>query len=150
MQLQDVITQDDLDAAIASINTEIEEGGVGLSYPLTAYTVASESISSVSGVLTINYDVGNAYEVTLDENITTVTINTSISAQVFGEIIIKFVQDSTGSRTISGAAWPSGVKWPGGSAPTITATATTGTDIIALKTWDGGTTWFGDSSQDYS
>ena len=34
--------------------------------------------------------------------------------------------------------WPAAVKWAGGTAPTLTAS---GTDLIALVTFDDGTTW---------
>lgn len=36
--------------------------------------------------------------------------------------------------------WPSTVRWPGGSAPLLTAS---GTDILVFLTRDGGATWFG-------
>ena len=36
--------------------------------------------------------------------------------------------------------WPSGTKWAGGSAPTLTAS---GTDILGFYTSDMGTTWYG-------
>jgi hypothetical protein len=48
-------------------------------------------------------------------------------------------QDSTGSRTIT---WPGSVRWPGGTAPTLTTTASK-TDYIAFiyngasSTYDG-------------
>ena len=97
--------------------------------------------------MALDWENGNAFQVTLTENITTVTLSNPPASGTLGEIIIKFVQDGTGSWTVT---WPSSVKWPGGTAPVITATATTGTDCVALKTWDGGTTYFGDFTQDYS
>ena len=50
-------------------------------------------------------------------------------------------QDGTGSRT--GAF--TGVKWAGGSGPTLTTTATTGVDIITFYTFNGGSSpvWYG-------
>jgi hypothetical protein len=41
---------------------------------------------------------------------------------------------------VVGITWPASVKWPNGSAPTLTAS---GTDVITLYTRDGGTTWRG-------
>lgn len=52
-----------------------------------------------------------------------------------GTFILKLVQDSGGSRTVT---WPGTVKWPGGVAPTLTTTLTTGTDIITFY-WNGTT-----------
>ena len=46
--------------------------------------------------------------------------------QAGSRYLLKITQDATGSRTIT---WPSTVKWAGGSAPTLTATAAK-TDLI--------------------
>lgn len=112
------------------------------------YGITSTSPSSSAGAITFDLANGNAFQVTLTENITGITLSNPPASGTYGECIIKFVQNATGSWTVGG--WPAAVKWPGGTAPTITTTATTGTDIVTLKTWDGGTTWFGDFSQDYS
>jgi len=62
-----------------------------------------------------------------------------------GTFILKLVQDSVGTRL---ATWPATVKWPGGSAPTLTTTATTGTDIVTL--YYNGTSYFSVSSLNFS
>jgi hypothetical protein len=51
---------------------------------------------------------------------------------------LQFVADGT-LRTI---AWPSAVKWAGGTAPTMTSTSGK-IDTFSFLTHDGGTTWFG-------
>lgn len=112
------------------------------------YGIVSSSPASASGALTLDFENGNAFEVTLTEDITSITLSNPPASGTYGEMIVKFVQDATGSWTVGG--WPAAVKWPTGAAPTITTTATTGTDIIVLRTWDAGTTYFGDFSQDYS
>lgn len=112
------------------------------------YAIKSSSPSISSGVIIFDFSISNAFEVALTANITSVTLSNPPPSGTYGEIIIKFIQDGTGSRTVAG--WASGVDWPGGTAPTITTTLTTGTDIIVLKTWDAGTTYYGDYSQDYS
>lgn len=111
------------------------------------YGITSTSPSSSAGTLTLDWENGNSFQVTLTEDVSTVTISNPPATGTFGEIIIKFIQDSTGSWTVT---WPASVKWPGGTGPVITTTATTGTDCVSLKTWDGGTTYYGDFSQDYS
>lgn len=145
------VTNDDL---LVIVN---DPGGDPTSYHITIgtlfqaindYGITSATVTSTSGAVTFDYSLGNAFEHTLDENVTSITLSNPPASGTYGEIIIKFVQDSTGSWTVAG--WPASVKWIGGTEPTITTTATTGTDIIALKTWDGGTTWYGDYSQDYS
>lgn len=114
---------------------------------LKDYSLVSTSPSSSSGVLNFAYTNGNVFEVELDENVSSVTFSGLPSSGSYAEILIKFTQDGTGSRTVT---WPASVLWPGGTPPVITATASSGCDIVSLKTWDAGTTWYGDVSQDYS
>lgn len=59
-------------------------------------------------------------------------------------LVLKLIQDGTGSRTVT---WPATVHWPGGTAPTLTTTANK-VDIITFY-WDG-TTYFGNSSLNYT
>lgn len=114
------------------------------------------SISAVTvtpGVPTANdlefdMELGNTFQVTLDQNIDLVILSNPPASGNYGEMTIKFVQDATGTRTVTG--WPAGVKWSGGVEPTLTTTATTGTDLVHLETWDGGTTWFATIAQDFS
>lgn len=115
---------------------------------LKDYAISSSLPSITTGAITFDCSVSNAFEVSLTENITGITLSNPPASGRHGEIVIKFVQDATGNRTVTG--WPASVQWPGGVAPTITATATTGTDLIHLETWDGGTTWFATVAQDFS
>lgn len=101
-----------------------------------------------SGAIEFDIENGNSFNVSLTENITAITISNPSPTGNGCEMRIVFVQDGTGSRTVAG--WPASVKWPGGTAPTITTTLTTGTDKIILTTEDAGTTWLGNFSQDYS
>lgn len=48
-------------------------------------------------------------------------------------------QDAAGSGTVT---WPVNVLWPGGTAPTLTASANK-TDVVELSTVTGGTQWLG-------
>lgn len=112
---------------------------------LTDYGITSSSPSSSSGSITLDMTNGNAFQTTLTENITTVTLSNPPASGTYGELIWKVIQDST-ARTIT---FPAAVKWPGGTAPTI-STGSGDVDIITLKTWDAGTTWYGDFSQAYA
>jgi hypothetical protein len=54
-------------------------------------------------------------------------------------------QDGTGSRTVT---WPAAVKWPGGTAPTITSTASKADKFIFTA---DGTNWLGSNAgQNYT
>lgn len=50
-------------------------------------------------------------------------------------VILELTNGGTGTQT-----WPAAVKWPGGTAPTLTAS---GVDVLGFITDDGGTTWRG-------
>lgn len=59
-------------------------------------------------------------------------------------LILKLVQDATGSRTVT---WPAAVHWSGGTAPTLTTTANK-VDIISF--YYDGTTYFGNSTLNFT
>ena len=82
------------------------------------------------GTTTINWQLGNMFNFQFGASDETFTFTAPLQA---GTFILKLVQDSVGTRL---ATFPGTVKWAGGSAPTLTTTATTGTDIITLY-WDG-------------
>ncbi|CAN7345396.1 hypothetical protein LJR074_001973 [Acidovorax sp. LjRoot74] len=85
----------------------------------TAYTVANTAGSILNLTLT-----GNC----------TFTYPTPASG---GQFTLLLAQDATGGRT---ATWPATVRWPGGTAPTITGTASR-TDVISFVS--DGTYWLG-------
>ena len=58
--------------------------------------------------------------------------------------ILILTQDGTGGRTATFTS----VKWPGGVAPTITTTATTGRDILTFVS--DGTNWYGTYAQAFA
>jgi len=96
--------------------------------------------SSASGAVTLDLANGNVFNVTMTGDVTGFTFNgaTSGKACSFG---LYLHQDSTGGRAVN---WGSGstIMWAGGTAPTITSTASA-TDIYVFESIDGGTTWFG-------
>lgn len=59
-------------------------------------------------------------------------------------LVLKLVQDGTGSRTVT---WPAAVHWSGGTAPTLTTTASK-VDIITF--YYDGSTYFGASTLNYT
>lgn len=91
----------------------------------TEYTTANSSTA-----LTIDFVNGAHQKVPLTGNC---TFTFTAPATGISVITLKLVQDSTGSRLVT---WPATVKWPGGVAPTLTTTLTTGTDLISCY-YDG-------------
>lgn len=102
----------------------------GLKEIKTAPTISTNT-------LTLDCSAGNVFAVSLNANITTLTFtNIPASGTAYG-MTLSFTADGT-ARTIT---WPAAVKWPGGTAPTLTATLNKA-DTFVLTTWDAGTTWY--------
>lgn len=102
------------------------------------YTEAEVANTAATGTWTMNCAAANFFELTLTGSITISPSNVPANGRVWsGTIVAK--QDATGGRTIT---WPTGIKWPGGSAPPATTTANA-IDIWSLMTYDGGSTWVG-------
>lgn len=102
---------------------------------LTSIRETAVSVSIVAGAITLDLLQGNVFYVTLTSNVTSVTFaNVPSTGSV--PITIEVTQDGTGGRTIT---WPASVKWPGGTAPTITSAANA-VDVISGYTRNGGTT----------
>jgi hypothetical protein len=95
---------------------------------------------------TISLTDGNVHNVTLTANCT-FTFSAPPASGTSGSFTLFLNQDGTGSRT---ATWPGSVKWAGGTAPTLTTTASR-TDILVFTTIDAGVIWYGAvSGQDFS
>lgn len=88
---------------------------------------------------TIDWSNGSLQSVTLTDNVTF-----TLSNPVTGGVYAIRVLTGAGSFT---ATWPAEVKWPGGTGPTITTTASR-MDLINLL-WDG-TNYYGSFSQNYT
>jgi len=104
-------------------------GGTATTAQLTdGATIASDASAAV-----VNY-------VTLGGNRTMSAISNFVNGQ---RLVYVIVQDGTGSRTL---AWTDTIKWKGGSAPTLTTTASKA-DIITL--WKINSVIYGDSTLNY-
>lgn len=94
------------------------------------------------GSTAIDWRLGNKFKFTFGAQNETFTFIDPSKPASFQLII---VQDSIGSRAIT---WPVSVKWPGGIAPTLTTTSTTGTDIVSF--YFDGTNYYASSSLNFS
>lgn len=88
---------------------------------------------------TIDWNNGNNQKSTLTGNVTYSFTAPSGPCR----LQLKLIQDGTGSRTVT---WPGAVKWPAGTAPTL-STAASSEDIVTL--WYDGTNYYGVSSLDF-
>ena len=89
------------------------------------------------GTLTLNCALGNVFQVALNAAITTLAFSNVPAAGTAYALTLALTADGT-ARAVT---WGSAVKWPGGTAPTLTSTNGK-RDLIILTTWDGGTTWY--------
>jgi hypothetical protein len=97
--------------------------------------------ANTSTAYTIDLANGTVQILTLTGNCT-YTFPTATAGKSF--ILIQ-KQDGTGSRTVT---WPAAVQWPGGTAPTITSTASKADKFIFTA---DGTNWLGSNAgQNYT
>ena len=107
---------------------------------VTNYTESVVSIGNSGTTQTLSLTSGTVQTVTMTGNCT-FTMPTATAGKSF---ILIAVQDGTGSRTATFTS----VKWAGGTAPTLTTTATTGRDIFAFVS--DGTNWYGTVAQAFA
>ena len=105
---------------------------------LLKYDEAVSTIAAAGATETIDLNNGLVHDITLDENVT-FTFSNPVATGRASSFTLILRQDGAGTNT---ATWPGSVKWAGGSAPTITATASA-VDVLTFMTVDGGTTWYG-------
>jgi len=124
--------------ASPSISNPSFSTAVGFGARTTYFTETDNGNSSTAD--TIDWGVSNKQKSTLTGNCTF----TFTAPPGPCSLILKLVQDATGSRTVT---WPAAVHWPAGTAPTLTATANK-VDIITF--YYDGTTYFGNSSLNFT
>jgi len=104
------------------------------SFVAHSYVEYAQNFGTVSGAQTINVLNGSMVSMTVNAA-TTFTFSGAHSAGYATSFTLELTNG--GAVTIT---WPSGTKWAGGIAPTLTGS---GTDILSFYTRDGGTTWRG-------
>jgi hypothetical protein len=104
----------------ASIDAKLEVNGA-----MMANTMVNKSLHTVNSAtnVTLNWNNGNKQKITLGHNVTFTFTNPTNGV---GSFTLILQQDSVGSRTVT---WPASVKWPGGTAPTL-STASNKVDVV--------------------
>ena len=132
-----------IDTANNTLSVNLSDVTVDEELDLGAFSIGGTvQTATGDGTTTIDWGTGNMFNFTFGAFNETFTFTAPTKP---GTFILKLVQDSVGSRT---ATWPATVKWPGGTAPTLTTTATTGTDIVTF--YYDGTNYFSVSTLDFS
>ena len=96
---------------------------------------ASASISA--GTLTLDLSTAGVFYVSLNADITTLTISNTQSTGASAFTLV-FTADGT-ARSVT---WGGSILWPAGASPVLTSTNGQ-EDIFSFMTLDGGTTWMG-------
>jgi len=123
-----------VDDTTPELGGELDAGSNSIGF--TAQTATGD------GTTTIDWGFGNKFNFQFGAFNETFTFTDPAKP---GNFVLKLVQDSVGSRTVT---FPASVKFSGGTAPTLTTTATTGTDIISF--YFDGTDYFAASILDFS
>ena len=108
-------------------------------YDGTAWVTVSAGVSSTDYIVTItdgttvtlDQSAGANHAVTLGGNRTLALTNPTVGQSV----MLQAIQDPSGSRTLT---FPSSIKWPGGTVPTLTTSATQ-SDWLGFKCIDAST-----------
>ena len=118
--------------AVSSVNGAtgaVVLGGESIAEPVTVLTPSS-------GVVNIDCALGDYFTLAPTANVTSITFSNLPASNKAQTIMVRFTQDSS-ARTV---AWPASFKWAGGSAGAV-STGSGAIDMIALTTFDQGTTW---------
>ena len=107
---------------------------------ITAYLETAPAIANSGASTSIVLSGGTVLSYTLTANCTFAMPATTNGTS----FIVRLIQDATGGRT----ATFTGVKWPGGTVPTITTTASTGVDIISFVCI--ASVWYGNAAQAFA
>lgn len=107
---------------------------------LSGYTLAETAISISSNVLTVDVSVSNVKEFTFNANITTTTPTGLPASGRFCQVT--FYVNYTSASVFTWAWLTATVKWGNAGVPSFTQ-INGKTDVFAVFTKDGGTTWYG-------
>ena len=118
----------DVQAAIDELAAS--SGGGGGSVRNTVSALAT------SGSVAVDYDLGDYFTLALSGNVSTFTFSNPPGSGKGATLMIRITQDST-PRTVT---WPASFKWAGGVAGAV-STGSGAVDLLAITTFDNGTTW---------
>lgn len=114
-----------------SSTTRVTIASNGLTTFAGGAATAPLNMGSTSGAITIDASKSNVFYITLNGNLTTLTI----SNQADGQTLNVFInQDGTGSRTMSGLTNANGYVWPGGVQGVLSTAA--GSHDLLCMTWN--------------
>lgn len=111
---------------------------VALSALKSFFTIDRSTVNALatSGSVAIDYALGDYFTLPLTGNVSGFTFSNLPGSGKGATLMVRITQDST-ARSV---AWPSSFKWAGGIAGAV-STASGAVDVLAITTFDNGTTW---------
>lgn len=94
------------------------------------------ALSISSGDVAMDLSAGDYFTLALNANVTGWTLNNLPGSGRGATVMVHITQDAT-PRTV---AWPASFKWAGGSAGSV-STGSGEVDVLAMTTFDNGTSW---------
>jgi hypothetical protein len=98
-----------------------------------------------AGVVGIDCSLGDYFTLAPTANVTSITFSNLPAAGKAMSLMIRFTQDTT-ARTV---AWPASFKWAAAT-PGAVSTGSGFKDLIAITSFDQGTTWFATISKAFA
>ncbi len=120
---------------ISDLRTALGASALGVQHILPFALIASDA-----GVLNLDVNIANSFDILLTENVTLINLPPSATLpEEHHTLTLRFAQEGTGGFIVD---WPASTLWPGGLVPVITP-ALGSVDVITLFTTDMGVTWYG-------
>jgi len=132
-------------AAVALDGTEklagVQSGSNVYATPSQIKTYARKNavtaLTSAAGVVNIDASLGDYFTITLTENVTSITFTNLAGAALGNTKMVQITQHASSAKTV---AWPASFKWSGASAG-VMSTTVGAVDVLAITSFDNGTTW---------
>ena len=124
---------------VSEASKVVTANGSGVVRFADGITEGFQTVSSSSATTTLNLTQATNFMTTLTEATTVQFSNESVDGTV-SACTLKIVQDGSGSQyTVS---WESAIRWPNGTAPSL-STGADDVDVFVFFTHDAGANWYG-------
>jgi len=97
---------------------------------------ASSVVASSAGVVNLDYSLGDYFTLALSEDVTSITFSNLPGSGKGATLMLRVTQDASPREV----AWPASFKWVGGTAGEVSTDAGA-IDVLAITTFDNGSTW---------
>jgi hypothetical protein len=126
-------------AADGETNVDLKiagKGTGGVHFTSGTYGDVATYSPAGAGTATLDCSTANQHRITMPAGNITIALSNDKAGQV---LTLDIKQDATGSRTVT---WFSGISWAGGTAPTLTTTASK-TDTVTIRVVTAGSAYYG-------